>query len=161
MAMKIYGLKVTVMRCNNTYGRAREKGFFVEYVVSSMLADKTVYVGTPEHIRDYMYVDDHVEAYMRALEMEEAIGQVFNVSPGNPCTNLTLAEKTSQLVGFRGSINQDSYPSGYPMRPPNWDTDYIVLNSNLIRSALGWKPRFTIDEGLLRVVEMWRQSGAA
>ena len=161
MAIKVYWLKATVMRANNTYGRAREKGFFVEYVVSSMLANKTVYVGAPEHVRDYMYVDDHVEAYMRALEREEAIGQVFNVSPGNPCTNLALAEKIAELVDFNGSITRGSYPPAYPMRPANLDTDYIVLNSNLIRSTLGWKPRLTLDEGLLRIVEMWRQSGAA
>ena len=157
MAVKIYGLKATVIRANNTYGRAREKGFFVEYVVSSMLANKTVYVGTPEHIRDYMYVDDHVEAYMQAFEREEAIGQVFNVSPGNSCTNLALAEKIAALVEFSGTISRGSYPPGYPMRPANWDTDYIVLNSNLIRSTLGWKPHLTIDEGLLRVVEMFRK----
>jgi nucleoside-diphosphate-sugar epimerase len=158
MASKIYGLKVTVMRCNNTYGRTGEKGFFVEYVVSSMLANKTVYVGTPEHVRDYMYVDDHVDAYALALEKEEAIGQVFNVSPGNPSSGIAVAEKIAKLVGFKGSICRGSYPPGYPMRPANWDTDYIVLNSDLIRSKLGWKPSVTLDEGLKRVVEMWRSA---
>jgi len=121
-----------------------------------MLAGRTVYVGTPEHVRDYMYVDDHVDAYARALEKEEAIGQVFNVSPGNPSSSIAVAEKIAKLIDFKGNISRGSYPPGYPTRPANWDTDYIVLNSDLIRSRLGWKPSVTLDEGLRRVVEMWR-----
>lgn len=158
MAMKIYGLKATIMRCNNTYGRIGERGFFVEYAVSSMLADKTVYVGAPDHVRDYMYVDDHVDAYVRALERKEVIGQVFNVSPGNPIANLALAEKIAELLGFKGSISRGSYPPGYPMRPSRWDTDYIVLDSGLIGSTLGWKPSVTLDEGIRHVVETWKPS---
>jgi dTDP-glucose 4,6-dehydratase len=107
-----------------------------------------------------MYVDDHVDAYVRALEKKGAVGHVFNVSPGNPCTNLALAEKVAKLVGFKGVINRGSYPPGYPMRPASWDTDYIVLNSDLIRSNLGWKPSMTLDQGLRQVVEMWRRSEA-
>jgi dTDP-glucose 4,6-dehydratase len=156
MAMKVYGLKATVLRCNNSYGRAGEKGFIVEYLITTMLAAQTAYVGTPNHVRDYMYVDDHVDAYLRALKHEEAAGEVFNVSPGNPISNIDLAKKIAQMIQFRGEIVDGSYPPGYPMRPANWDTDYIVLDSSKIRKILGWKPSVTLDEGLRRVIELWR-----
>jgi nucleoside-diphosphate-sugar epimerase len=156
MAMKVYGLKATVLRCNNTYGRIGERGFLVEYVISSMLAGQAVYIGSPNHVRDYMYVDDHVDAYVRALENEKAINEVFNVSPGNPISNIDLARKIGGIVGFGGRIAEGSYPPGYPMRPASRDTDYIVLKSEKIRSKLGWKPSLTLDEGLERVVSMWK-----
>lgn len=157
MAMKVYGLKATVLRCNNTYGRIGEKGFLVEYVVSSMLGGRTVYIGTPSHVRDYMFVDDQVHAYLRALEDDRSVGEVFNVSPGNPVTNIDLAKKIAEIVGYRGRIVEGSYPPGYPTRPANWDTDYIVLDSRKIRSKLGWKPSVTLEEGLGHVVELWKQ----
>jgi len=157
MAVKIYGLKATVLRCNNTYGRVGERGFLVEYVVSSMLANRTVYIGTPDHIRDYMIVDDHVDAYIRALRSEEVTGEVFNVSPGNPVSNIDLAKKVAELVNFKGRIVAGSYPPGYPVRPSQWDTDYIVLDSQKIRAKLGWKPSVALDEGLRRVVAMWKR----
>ncbi len=156
MAMKVYGLKATVLRCNNSYGRAGEKGFIVEYLITTMLAAQTAYVGAPNHVRDYMYVDDHVDAYLRALKQEEAAGEVFNVSPGNPISNIDLAKKIAKMIQFRGEIVDRSYPPGYPMRPANWDTDYIVLDSSKIRKTLGWKPSVTLDEGLRRVIELWR-----
>jgi nucleoside-diphosphate-sugar epimerase len=161
MATKIYGLKSTVLRCNNTYGRRGEHGFLIEYLINSMLTSQTVYVGTPNHIRDYMYVNDHVDAYVKALEHQEGDGQVFNVSPGNPISNLDAARKIAKLVGYTGKIVEGSYPPGYPMRPANWDTQYIVLDSTRIRERLGWKPTVTLDEGLQRAIGVWRERGPA
>ena len=155
MAMKVYGLKATVLRSNNTYGRIGERGYLVEYIVSSMLGNQTVHIGAPKHVRDYMLVDDHVDAYVRALENEGAIGEVFNVSPGNPITNLELAKKIGEITGFKGRIIDESYPPGYPVRPRKWDTEYIVLNSDKIRSTLGWKPTVSLDEGLRRTIDSW------
>ena len=156
MAMKIYGLKVTILRCNNTYGRIGEKGFLVEYIVTSMLSNRTVYIGAPNHVRDYMFVDDQVDAYRRVLNDEESTGEVFNVSPGNPVTNIQLARKVAGMVGFQGKIVEGSYPPGYPARPASWDTDYIVLSSEKIRSKLRWKPSVTLEEGLQHTVRSWK-----
>ena len=158
MATKIYGLKTTILRCNNTYGRVGERNFFVEYAVSSMLAAQPVYVGTPNNVRDYMFVDDHVDAYVRALENEASGNDVFNVSPGNPITNIDLARKAAKMVGFKGQIIEGSYPPGYPVRPANLDTEYIVLKSEKIRSRLGWKPSLGLDDGLRRVVDLWKKA---
>jgi nucleoside-diphosphate-sugar epimerase len=158
MAMKVYGLRATILRCNNTYGRVGEKGFLVEYLISTMLGNQPVYVGAPDHIRDYMIVDDHMDAYVRALENENAVGEVFNVSPGNPISNMDLAKKVAELTGYKGRIIESSYPPGYPIRPVKWDTDYIVLNSDKIRSKLNWKPSIRLEEGLKRVVELWRKN---
>jgi len=81
---------------------------------------------------------------------------VFNVSPGNPITNIALAEKVAKLVDFKGQIIPGSYPPGYPTRPAKLDTEYIVLDSTKIRKVLGWAPSVTLDEGLKRTIEMWR-----
>lgn len=156
MAMKVYGLRSVVLRCNNTYGRMGESGFFIEYVITSMLRGGPVYVGTPDHIRDYMYVDDHVSAYLLCAEKESAEGHVFNVSPDNPISNIEVAKKIGRLLNYSGKIIEGSYPPGYPRRPANLDTDYIVLDSTAIRKALGWKPSVTLDEGLERAVNSWR-----
>jgi len=158
MAMKVYGLKATILRCNNTYGRVHEKGFLAEYAISSMLANLPVYVGAPSHVRDYMFVDDHVSAYVQALTNEKANGEVYNVSPGNPISNIDLAKKIAEMTSFNGRIVEGSYPPGYPMRPTAWDTDYIVLKNEKIRSHLGWEPSVSLDEGLRRTVNSWKSA---
>jgi len=156
MAMKVYRLKATVLRCNNTYGRKGEKGFLVEYLITSMVDGGPVYVGSPDHVRDYMWVDDHVNAYLLSMKKETAEGEVFNVSPGNPISNIDLAKKLADMLGFKGQIVERSYPPGYPMRPAKLDTKYIVLDSSRIMKKLGWKPSVTLDEGLAMAVDYWK-----
>ena len=156
MATRVYGLKATVLRCNNTYGRKRERGFLVEYLITSMLDGGPVYVGSPAHVRDYMWIDDHVNAYLLSMEKESAEGEVFNVSPGNPISNIDLAKKLAEMIHFTGQIVEGSYPPGYPMRPSKLDTKYIILDSSRIMKRLGWKPGVTLDEGLARAVDYWR-----
>src|SRR5438128_6125972 len=63
MANRIYHLRGTVMRPINSYGRIWESGFYAEYLISKMLSGETCYVGSPESIRDYMFAEDHVDAY--------------------------------------------------------------------------------------------------
>jgi nucleoside-diphosphate-sugar epimerase len=156
LAMKIYGLQATVMRPINSYGRRGEKGFFVEYLISKMLNNEAIYIGTPNSIRDYMFVDDHVNAYLLAMKSDKAIGEVFNVSPNNPVSNGELTNILAKIMNFDGKIIMGSYPPGYPSRPIQQDPDYLVLDSSKIRHALGWKPSVTLEEGLRNTVELWK-----
>ncbi len=155
MANVVYGLRSTILRCNNTYGRKGETGFLVEQVITSITKGGPVYVGAPEHVRDYMYVDDHVNAYVLAMENERAEGEAFNVSPGNPISNIDITRKIAKMMVYKGRIVQGSYPPGYPMRPAGIDTKYIVLDSSKIRNTIGWKPSVTLEQGLKIIVGSW------
>src|SRR5271157_4299459 len=68
MASDVYGIDGAVLRPVNTYGRKNETNFIIEYAITSMLAGKKVYIGAPDSVREYIYVDDHVNAYLKALE---------------------------------------------------------------------------------------------
>jgi len=117
MANRIYDLKGTVLRPINTYGRTRESGFLVEYLISKMLTGETCYLGTPDSVRDYMYAEDHASAYVEAAKNPIAINKVYNVSPGNPLTNSDLAKKLGGMIGFKGKTLLGSYPPDYAQRP--------------------------------------------
>jgi nucleoside-diphosphate-sugar epimerase len=156
MAMRIYDFKATVLRPINSYGRHGEKGFLVEYLVSKMLKHETCYIGAPKSVRDYMFVDDHVNAYLLALKSEKAVGEVFNVSPDNPVTNEELASILSKVTEFKGKLAFGSYPPGYSSRPIAQDPDYLVLDSSKIRNFLGWKPSVSLEQGLRKTVERWK-----
>ena len=157
MANRIYHLRGTVMRPINSYGRVWESGFYTEYLISKMIAGETCYIGVPDSVRDYMFADDHVDAYLDVAISEKAIGGVYNVSPGNPVTNAELAKKLSGLIEFKGKLVLGSYPPGYPQRPQSQDPAYLVLDNARISKEVGWRPHYTLDEGLKRTVELWNR----
>jgi len=160
MADRVYHLRGTVLRPINSYGRTGEGGFYTEYLISKMLAGETCYVGAPDSIRDYMFAEDHVSSYILAAKSPKAIGQVYNVSPGNPVTNSELAKMLTAMTGFKGKIVFGSYPPGYPQRPKSQDPQYLVLDNSKISKELGWKPSHTLQEGLKLTVEMWRSKNS-
>ena len=155
MANRIYHIRGTVLRPINSYGRIWESGFYTEYLISRMLKGEACYIGAPESVRDYMYADDHVAAYLEVAKNEKTIGGVYNVSPGNPITNADLAKKLASIIGFKEKIVYGSYPPGYPQRPQNQDPAYLVLDNARITNEIKWKPRYTLDQGLKRAVELW------
>jgi dTDP-glucose 4,6-dehydratase len=160
MMFHTFRLNGTVLRPTNTYGRKFDTSFMIEYLVTQMLKGEKIYVGAPDSMRDYMYVDDHVNAYVLAMKNAKAKGQVYNVGTGIGISNRKLAEMIAKKVGFdRKNIVFGSYPPGYPYRPPVSDQPSIALDSTKIRNDLGWTPKVSIDEGLDKVVSYFRKRG--
>jgi len=157
MAARVFDLNCVIMRPANSYDRRRERDFIVEYLITSMLAGRRVYVGAPDSVRDYIHVDDHVEAYIRVAERETKPGEAFNFGSGRGISNRELAIRCSEITDFDASdIEFGSYPPGYPMRPLVSDQPYIVLDSTKAERILSWKPKIQLEDGLKMVAEYWR-----
>jgi nucleoside-diphosphate-sugar epimerase len=156
MMGKVSELDYTVLRPCNSYGRKNDTGFIVEYLITSMLRKEKVYMGAPESIRDLMYVDDHVAAYLRVMEDDNANQQTFNVGIGHGTVMRALADMVAELTDYKDKI-VPSYPPDYPTRPALADPPYLVLDSSRIETKIGWKPTVTLQQGLSRTVDYWRK----
>jgi GDP-mannose 4,6-dehydratase len=158
MMFYTYELHGTVMRPANSYGRKFDNSFLIEYLVTQMLKGENVYIGAPDSIRDYMYVDDHINAYFLAIKSTKADGQVFNAGTGIGVTNRELAQMIADKIGYdRKKIKLGSYPPGYPFRPVISDQPCIVLDAAKIKRALNWSPHVNLSEGLDKVITYFRE----
>ena len=158
MMFHTYNLHGSILRPANSYGRKYDCSFMIEYLITQMLNGERVYVGAPDSIRDYMYIDDHTSAYTLAIEKEAADGETYNVGTGIGVTNRELAELIAQKVGYEANdIKFGSYPPGYPFRPAISDQPYIVLDAAKIRSELQWSPKNSLDEGISKTITYFRQ----
>lgn len=154
MMRRVYNLPITILRPSNTYGRKYETGFITEYLITTMLHGETIYIGTPESIRDYMYVDDHVSAYLSVIEKH--CEGVFNISTGIGYSNKQLTEKLATMLEFKGKIVYGNYPPNYPKRPSFADPIYLVMNHKKMTTSTGWKPKYSLHGGLEETVNFWR-----
>jgi len=156
MASQVYNLDCVTLRPTNTYGRKFETHFLVEYGIASMLKGEKVYIGAPESIRDYLYVDDHVNAYIQAMKKGER-GQAYNIGRGEGIKNRLLIEKIADKIGYdKNKINFGSYPPGYPLRPIVSEQPYIILDSTKAKLELDWVAQFDLDEGLEKTINYWK-----
>jgi GDP-4-dehydro-6-deoxy-D-mannose reductase len=157
MASLAYSLNCTVLRPTNSYGRKFEIGFIVEYLVTTMLRGERAYVGAPDSVRDYIHVDDHVNAYIVAAEKQTAPGEVYNAGSGRGISNRDLALLIAKTVGYdEKKITFGSYPPGYPMRPMPGEQPYIVLDPSKITNELGWRATVDLERGIRDTVAYWK-----
>lgn len=158
MMFNTFDLHGSIMRPANSYGRKFDTSFVIEYLVTQMLKGETVYVGAPDSVRDYMYVDDHVNAYLLAIGNEKADGEIFNVGTGVGLSNRELAELIAKKIKFdMKKIKLGTYPPGYPFRPLASDQPYIVLDSAKIRKTLHWSATVSLDEGIDKVIAYFKK----
>ena len=157
MMFNSFDLHGTILRSANSYGRKFDNSFLVEYLVTQMLKGEDVYIGAPESIRDYMYVNDHVNAYALAIKSDKADGQVFNAGTGKGVTNRELVELVAQRIGYdQKKIKYGAYPPGYPFRPVISDQPYIVLDASKIKKMLNWSPTLSLSEGIDKTIAYYK-----
>src|SRR3989344_1248927 len=154
---KVYGLNVVVLRNSNTFGRKYDQSFFTEYLITEMLNGNDIYIGAPDSIRDYMYVDDHVNSYLLAMKTPLAKGQVFNIAGSVGYSNKEWALRIAAILNFPlNKIHFGQYPPGYPVRPLLSDQPYIVLDATKAKTILGWRQIVAPEDGLRKTIEYWQ-----
>jgi len=157
MLFQVYNFNGVLLRNSNTFGRKYDPNFFTEYVINEMLKGNEIYIGAPDSVRDYMYVDDHINSYVLAMENSQAKSQVFNIAGGKGYTNKEWTLKIAEALGFPlEKIHFGEYPPGYPNRPIKSDQPYLVLNSSKAERILGWRQTTTPEEGLRKAIEYWK-----
>ncbi len=150
MAGQCYGLSYIILRSTNTYGRKSECGYFIEKVVTTMLeSNKLVLSGDPNVMRDFMYVDDHVSAYLAAIRYS-GDSDIFNVSPMCPHSIDVMVKLIAKWLGWHDGEVQ------YHGDPRPYDPPCLALDSSKARKLLGWQPTVTLEQGIRKVAEYWR-----
>jgi len=152
----VYGIRATVLRLTNTYGpgmRIKDaRQTFVGFWVRRLLEKKSIPVyGDGMQLRDFTYVDDCVDALLRAGLSEEANGRVFNLGSRDHINLRDLAELLIGL-GYGGEVEMVPFP---PERKVIDMGDYYSDPAAFV-AACGWAPAVTLEEGLRRTLEYYR-----
>jgi dTDP-glucose 4,6-dehydratase len=117
-----------------------------------MLSGKgEVLMGDPAPIRDFLYIDDEVDAYIKVIETEKDIfGEIMNTGTGRGVSVRELVEIIGKMVDFKGEVKWCQRS----LRP--FEIKKLIVDTEKIRRLLGWSPRYTLEEGLKRTIEWWR-----
>lgn len=149
-----YGLPVAITRCGNIYGGGDLNwSRIVPGTIRSLLrAERPIIRSDGQFVRDYIYVQDVIGAYMLIAEqMEQAAvaGSAFNVSPERPVTVLELVEMLRRILHCE-QIQPDIRNTA------SGEIRSQYLDSSRARALLGWAPRSTLETGLAETVAWYR-----
>jgi len=153
---KTYGMPVTIMRPFNTIGRApiRNNHFVVERAIFQALQHGRIELHDPRPHRDFLFREDHVTAYLAVIAAgANAQGKVYNFCTGENWSIQRMAHWVAADSGDWTGKPVAVVFSAVPDRP--LDIPTLHGSSERAREDLGWKPRFTIQEGISKALEEW------
>jgi CDP-paratose 2-epimerase len=154
---RIYGLKTVVFRQGCIFGPRQfgveDQGWAAHFVIAAVLGRPLTIYGDGKQVRDMLYVDDLIAAYMAALErIDQVSGQIYNLG-GGPANALSIwAEFGPLLERLSGRPIEVRYG---PWRPG----DQAVYISAIEKASreFGWQPQISVTEGIARLVA-WVQA---
>lgn len=156
MYSHMYGLKVGAARCSNLYGGGdRNWSRIVPGTIQSILrGEPPVIRGNGRAIRDYLYVEDAVQAYVtlaEALDRSQVAGEAFNFSSEQPVRVLEIVETILRLMN-----RPDLLPR--ILDQSTNDTSVRYLCSHKAREHLGWSAQVALETGLERTIAWYRNN---
>ena len=154
---QVHGIPAVLLRLTNVYGpRAQMKHSHygvANWFVRMALDQQPIRVfGTGRTMRDFLYIDDCVDAMILTALSQEAVGEVFNVGVDSPTNFLELAQLLTRVC--EGATWE--FAPFTPERKAQEPGDF-VSDISKIRRLLAWEPTVDLREGLSRTVEFYRE----
>ncbi len=146
-------VRIPTLRLYSVYGPWEEPTRLMPTLLLRGLEGRLPPLVDPAIARDFVYVDDVVDAYLLAAEATlDDPGAVFNVGTGRQ-TTLGQAVEVARDV-----LDVEEEPVWGSMPDRHWDTDVWVADSRRIREVLGWRPRHDFEQGFRRMSDWLRQN---
>jgi dTDP-glucose 4,6-dehydratase len=143
-----YGLPVVTVRPFNTYGPRQSARAVIPTIITQALTSDCVRLGNLDARRDFTYVRDTVNGFLRAAGAPDAVGAELNLGTGMDVGIGELAGQIIRLVGRPVEIVADAER----LRPEKSEVMRLIADNSLARRVLGWEPTTTLDEGLRETI---------
>lgn len=157
MYYKDFGIPCVVFRITNPYGPRQQikhsKYSIVGWFVRQAIEGQTIKIfGEGKQLRDYIFIDDIIEAFLRCASVEKAIGEIINIGAGQATEFREMVEKVITIVGS-GKLEYVPWPKNYE----KIETGDIAADISKLQLLSSWKPEITLREGILRTYQYYQK----
>ena len=146
---KTYGLPITISRCSNNYGTHQYPEKLIPLMIQRALQDAPLPVyGDGLNVRDWIHVVDHCRAIDYILQKGK-VGEVYNIGAHEEISNIDLVKRILTILGKPYELIT------YVEDRLGHDRRYAIDSIKLER--LGWRPEYTMEDTLERIVQWYRK----
>ena len=147
---KSFNLPIATLRPFNTYGPRQSARAVIPTIISQILAGKReIKLGSLTPTRDFNYVKDTAEAFIKVAESDKTIGEVINAGSNYEITIGDTVEKIIRIIGEDVKILCDDER----IRPEKSEVNRLWADNTKIKQLTDWTPKYTLDQGLEETIE--------
>lgn len=147
---KSFNLPVATIRPFNTYGPRQSARAVIPTVISQILSGKReIKLGSLTPTRDFNYVKDTAEAFIRIAESDKTIGETINSGSNYEISIGDLIKLIDKIIGTQVKVLCDEER----IRPENSEVNRLWADNTKIKELTDWMPKYTLESGLRETIE--------
>ena len=152
-----FGLPVAIARPFNTYGPRQSARAVIPTIICQLLRQPPeLKLGSLKPVRDFNFVADTVEGFLAVAASPKSVGQAINLGSGRGVSVAETAALIARLLGLRARIKADKAR----LRPADSEVYRLICDNRKARRLLGWRPRYSLEEGLALTIDYIRRHRA-
>ncbi|MBM3207730.1 MAG: dTDP-glucose 4,6-dehydratase [Chlamydiae bacterium] len=154
-----YGISATISHCSNNYGPCQNEEKFIPKMIKSLDEGKMLPIyGQGLNIRDWLYVEDHVEAIIEIL-LNGRRGETYDIGGGYEAPNIDIVHKIIDLFSQISGRNRSDLLNLVSFVPDRLGHDFrYSIDSSKIQKELGWVASHSFEEALTKTIHWYLSS---
>ena len=150
-----FNMPIATLRPFNTYGPRQSARAVIPTIISQILAGKNeIKLGSLTPTRDFNFVKDTAEAFVKVAESDKTIGEVINAGSNYEISIGDTVKKIIDILGKDVKIICDDER----IRPEKSEVNRLWADNTKIKELTGWAPKYSIDDGLAETVKWIKEN---
>lgn len=143
-----YRLPVVTLRLFSPYGYYEESTRLIPYLITSMFKNKEIKLGSPHAVRDFVFIEDVVDAFIKSTNMIDKVepGTILNVGNGIDTKIIDVFAALKEIIGYQGEFAVQGIPRDSD------ETEVWRANIEKANKVLDWYPQYKLNDGLTKTV---------
>ena len=139
-----------VLRLYLAYGPKQDMNRFLPIIIDGCIKNKKFPCSTGNQLRDFVHVDDVVDAIIKSLKNENAKGQIINIGSGKP-------GKIKDIINHVKKISKGGFPQFGKIKLRKDEILKIYPNIKKAKNIINWKPKISFDKGLKSTIKFYNE----
>jgi len=139
----------TILRLYNTYGSRQDLNRFIPIVISGCTKNKKFPCSIGNQVRDFLHIDDVVDAIIKSLTNKNARGQIINIGSGKP-------RIIKKIIEYIKKISKGGYPLFGKVKLRRDEILTVYPDINKARNKIGWRPKISLKKGLKVTIDSFK-----
>lgn len=152
-----FALPVTILRPFNTFGPRQSNRAIIPTIINQLKEKKFIELGTINTKRDFTYIDDTVDGFIKSLKSRKSLGEIINLGTGYDISIKDLFDEICEIMNVKGSIKIKQNRK----RPHSSEVDKLQSSNIKAKRILKWSPKYKgklgLQKGLKKTIKWFQE----
>lgn len=149
-----HGLPIITLRLFSPFGYYEQETRLIPHIILRSLQDREIPLSNPTFVRDFIFIEDVVDAYLSACKIKPRPGEIFNIASGQQQTIKNVTETILELSGSKSHTIYGKVKKQYrQIEPESWQADISKA-----RKELKWQPKYSLKDGLRETLTWFKEN---